>query len=262
VPVDFGRTALDYATHRAGFPDALFDRLRAFGIGIAGQRLLDLGSGTGTLARGFARRGAVVTAIDVSSEMLAQAADLDAEAGVHVAKVVAPAEATGLPPGAFDVVTAGQCWHWFDRAAAAAEARRLLVAGGALAIAHFDWVSLAPGDLVDAMEKLIARHNPAQPAPHFRFGGGVGVYGPWLADVAAAGFRDIETFSFDVAAPYSQEAWRGRVRASQGVGAMLAPDAVAVFDREHAALIEAIAGAGSPLAVPHRVFAVIARAPR
>ena len=55
--VDFGKTADDYAAHRAGFPRALFDRLAAMGIGRSGQRLLDLGTGTGTLARGFAGGG-------------------------------------------------------------------------------------------------------------------------------------------------------------------------------------------------------------
>ncbi len=36
--VDFGRTAADYARHRAGFPEQLFERLAARGIGRAGQR--------------------------------------------------------------------------------------------------------------------------------------------------------------------------------------------------------------------------------
>ena len=43
---------------------------------------------------------------------------------------VAPAEETGLPDDNFDVVTAGQCWHWFDRPRAAAEVARLLRPGG------------------------------------------------------------------------------------------------------------------------------------
>ena len=49
MQVDFGRTAADYARHRAGFPEELFERLVARGIGRAGQRVLDLGSGTGSL---------------------------------------------------------------------------------------------------------------------------------------------------------------------------------------------------------------------
>ena len=50
MEVDFGRTAADYARHRAGFPEELFERLAARGIGRAGPRILDLGSGTGSLA--------------------------------------------------------------------------------------------------------------------------------------------------------------------------------------------------------------------
>jgi len=30
---DFGLTARDYASHRAGFPDSLFERLEPFGVG-------------------------------------------------------------------------------------------------------------------------------------------------------------------------------------------------------------------------------------
>ena len=91
MQVDFGRTAADYARHRAGFPEELFERLAARGIGRAGQRVLDLGSGTGSLARGFARRGARVTALDISEGLLAQARALAAEAGVAIETLCAPA---------------------------------------------------------------------------------------------------------------------------------------------------------------------------
>ena len=37
---DFGATALDYAMHRAGFPDSLFERLKPFGVSKAGQSVL------------------------------------------------------------------------------------------------------------------------------------------------------------------------------------------------------------------------------
>ena len=68
--------------------------------------------------------------------------------------VTARAEQTDLPDASFDVVTAGQCWHWFDRPKAAQEVRRLLVSKGWLVIAHFDWIPL-PGNVVEATEKLI-----------------------------------------------------------------------------------------------------------
>ena len=77
--------------------------------------MLDLGTGTGTVARGLAKRGCLVTGLDPSAQMLEQAGGLDEEAGVSVRYIQAHAEDTHLPERGFDVVTAGQCWHWFDR---------------------------------------------------------------------------------------------------------------------------------------------------
>ena len=54
---DFGKTADDYARHRAGYPDWLFERLMRRGLARPGMRALDLATGTGYLARGLAQRG-------------------------------------------------------------------------------------------------------------------------------------------------------------------------------------------------------------
>jgi SAM-dependent methyltransferase len=255
VGVDFGRTAGDYAAYRAGFPKALFDRLVAMGIGRSGQRLLDLGTGTGTLARGFARRGASVVGIDPAEPLLVEARRLSQNEGVQVDYRVGRAEDIDAPDDAFEVVTAGQCWHWFDRPTAAAECFRVLVPHGALAICYFDWLPV-PGNVVAATESLILRHNPVWP-----HSGGLGMYPLWTLDVAEAGFTRLETFSFDVDVHYSHEAWRGRIRASAGVAASLPSDAVATFDAELASLLE-LDFPSEPLAIPHRVWALVARVPK
>lgn len=257
--VDFGHTAVDYATHRAGFPDALFDKARAFGVGLPGQRLVDLGTGTGALARRFAQRGLHVVGVDISAPLLEKAGELAARDRLELTRIHARSEATGLPEHSFDVVTAGQCWHWFDRPKAATEARRLLAPGGRLMIAHFDWLPYA-GNVVEATEALIERHNPTQAKPHIRFAQSTGIYTAWTFDVANAGFQGVETFSFDVDVPYSHEGWRGRIRASQGVGATLSPAAVAAFDAEHEALLQERFPEPT-LRVPHRVFALFCSAP-
>jgi CubicO group peptidase (beta-lactamase class C family) len=118
---NFGAAASDYATHRAGFPDSLFDRLAALGLGVNAEWVADVGAGTGSLGRGFARRGCRVTAIDPDARMLEQGRVLNAEAGVVIDDQVGAAEALPFDDNALDIVAAGQCWHWFDPLAAARE---------------------------------------------------------------------------------------------------------------------------------------------
>jgi hypothetical protein len=63
-------------------------------------------------------RGCEVTGLDRSPELLAAARELDVATGAGVRYVEALAEKLPFPDASFDVVCAGQCWHWFDRASA------------------------------------------------------------------------------------------------------------------------------------------------
>jgi SAM-dependent methyltransferase len=258
---DFARAASDYARHRAGFPAELLDRLAARDIALTGARVVDLGTGTGSLARLFAQRGCLVTGVDIAPPLLEQARRLDREAGVEIEYVEAPAEATGLPGGTFDVISAGQCWHWFDRPAAAREARRLLGDDGTAVIAHFDWLAL-PGNVVEATQQIILHYTPLGDPAHrpWRFAKGTGIYPQWLTDLQEARFTGIETFSFDVEVPYSHEGWVGRIRASGPIAGTLDEDRVQSCSQELAAML-AERFPEDPLTIPHRVWAVIARAP-
>lgn len=159
-----------------------------------------------------------------------------------------------MPSGSADVVSAGQCWHWFDRPRAAREVARILQPEGSLVIAHFDWIALA-GNVAHATEALIESHNPA-----WKLGGRLGVHPQWLRDLGEAGFRGLESFSYDVAVSYTHESWQGRVRASAGVGASLPEEKVREFDKALAQVL-ATRYPGEILEIPHRVFAVVARPP-
>jgi SAM-dependent methyltransferase len=260
-PPDFARTASDYARHRAGFPPELLYRLAAQGRAPAGARVVDLGTGTGSLARLFAQHGCVVTGVDIAQPLLEQARRLDSEVGVEIEYVEAPAEATGLPDGAFDVVSAGQCWHWFDRPAVAHEVKRLLADDGTVVIAHFDWLAI-PDNVVQATQEIILHYTPPSDPSHgpWRFAKGTGVYPQWLTDLQEAGFARIETFSFDVQIHYSHEAWVGRVRASGPIAGTLDEAGVEACSRELAAMLTADFPE-DPLTIPHRVWTVTARVP-
>lgn len=251
---DFGKTATDYATHRAGYPDFLFQRLMRRGLARPGMRALDLATGTGYLGRGLAQRGLIVTGLDVSPEMIAASRALDAANGVTLDYVVGKAEATGLPDAGFDLVTAACCWHWFDRPKAAAEVLRLLKPGGALVICSQDWLPLT-GNVVEKSETILQKHNPAWP-----FGGLDGMKPGFVRDLRKAGFSGVESFSVDFDIPYSRDSWRGRLRASAAISGSLAEDRVPAVDR---ALAEMLARdyPQEPLQVAHCLSAVWGRKP-
>lgn len=261
---NFGLTAHDYAKHRAGFPEEFFARIFEEGIVNPGEALVDVGTGTGTLARGFAARGCQVIGVDIASTLLEQARDLSNRQGLQIDFLSAKAEETGLPNQAFDVVSAGQCWHWFNRLRAAREVRRLLRPHGTALIAHFDWLPL-DGNVVDLTERLIQKYNPKW---YDRFGNKMGIYPEWFRDLGEVGFENIQSFSFDLNVPYTTAGWRGRIRASSGVGASLSDEEVGRFDAEFKSLLEEVAHASSveveageppTLLILHRVFVLHAR---
>jgi SAM-dependent methyltransferase len=247
-PIDFGVTAPDYAAHRRPFAPELYARLHQFGIGIAGQRVLDLATGTGLLARPLAQAGCRVIGVDVSLALLRHSRSLDAPtAGTFYA--AARAERLPFASDSFDAVVAGQCWHWFDRTTAPAEIRRVLVPVGKVAAVYQTHIPL-PGSVAEATEQLILCHRPS-----WRHANSTGINGQVLRDLQSHGFTSIESFSFDITEPFTREDWRGLVRTWSAVGASLPAQSLADFDREHAALL---AHWPEPLLIPHRVFAAVA----
>ncbi len=233
-PIDWGRTARDYASYRPGPPDSFYERLLPLGVGLPGQRMLDLGTGTGVLARRFARQGAQASGIDISPQQIAMAQALARSDGVAVDLRVAPAECTPFPDGAFDAVTANQCWLYFDTARTIPEMRRLLAPAGLLITSHFSWLPrLDP--IARASEELILRFNP-----QWSSGDWAGIVPPCLP-WAEPHMVVHAMFCYDEPIPFTQASWRGRMRACRGVGASLPAEEVRRFDAEHAALLERIA---------------------
>jgi SAM-dependent methyltransferase len=242
--LNWSATSHDYLRYRPGYPKQFFTLLRQLGIGLAGQDILDLGSGTGALAVPFARQRARVTAVDSSGGQMRAGKEAARRYGVKIKFKVAHAEKTGLPDHSFDAITASMCWTYFDIHPMRLEVPRLLRPGGLLLVSSLMWVKKKDG-VVGQTHDLIRKHNRESRKLERR----------WDADVVPAWSRNwlrLKTFhEFQVNLPFSRESWRGRIRACRWIGAALEREQTEAFDREHAALLERVAPAR--FEIPHRV---------
>lgn len=252
-PIDFGLHTDDYAEHRPGFPPSFYERLERIRP-LAGVECVDLATGPGTIAFEVAARGGRVTGIDISASQIASANRLARERSVDARFLVAGAESTGLAPDSCDLITAGQCWHWFDGPAALAEARRLLRPGGHLVIAHYCYLA-EHSAVARETEELILQLNPG-----WTMGGWTGIFPEFIDDVIRGGLELVEQFCYDHLQPFTHAGWRGRMRTCNGVGSGgMQPEDVARFD---AALADVLARKyPDPVDVEHRVWCVIGREP-
>lgn len=154
----FDAWAAEYERFRPGYPAELFD-LIASRLGLPDHAsVVDLGAGTGKVARPAAARGWQVTAVDPGEPMLAVLRERAAAEGLEIRVVRASAEATGLPTASLDAALAGEAYHWFDAPAALAEMARLVRPGGGIA---FFWNvgDKAESPLVAGERQLVAEYG-------------------------------------------------------------------------------------------------------
>jgi SAM-dependent methyltransferase len=121
-------------------------------------RLLDLAAGTGKLTRALLGVGLDVIAVEPQARLREILA-----AGVGAERVLdGVAEEIPLPNASVAAVTVADAFHWFDQVAALREIRRVLIAGGGLAVLRIlpDWSGASWAHEVGT---LIAKLRPEHP---------------------------------------------------------------------------------------------------
>jgi SAM-dependent methyltransferase len=145
---DFGRIAL-YSSSEAGH---FVDRLDIQ----PGMRVLDVACGTGNLAIPAAKRGAVVTGVDIAPNLIEQARARAAAEGVTATFDEGDAEALPYGDASFDVVMTMYGAMFAPRPdITAAELARVCRPGGKIAMANW-----TPGGFVGRVFALTAKHVP------------------------------------------------------------------------------------------------------
>lgn len=229
-PFDWSAASPHYAKYRDIYPDCLYQKLQEQGIGLPGQQLLDLGTGTGVLPRAMYATGARFTAVDAAPGQIAAARQLAADAGMEITFVTAAAEEAPFAQNTFDAATALQCFAYFEHRRLAPHLAGLLRPGGKFAVVYMGWLP-AEDAIAAASEALVQRWNPA-----WTGGGDTRRENAIPADYTAH-FAVTHSEVFDAAIPFTRESWDGRICSCRGIGAALPPSQTAEFSRAHRALL-------------------------
>lgn len=228
---DWGKTSEYYAKYRDIYPDIFYRKVADRGLCVEGQSVLDLGTGTGVLPRNMYKYGAKWTGTDISPEQIEQAKRLAKEAGMDIDFKAVSAEELDFPDASFDVITACQCFWYFDHDKVMPELARLLKKDGKLVILYMAWLPFED-EIAGKSEELVLKYSPDWS------GAGSTRRPNWVPDVAYDFFDMEEHEEYDVMVPFTRESWHGRMIACRGVGASLSPEELASWDKEHRAMLE------------------------
>jgi SAM-dependent methyltransferase len=217
----FDAVADAYERGRPGYPAEAVE-LAARELGLqAGDRVADLGAGTGKLTAALLDAGLDVVAVEPLDAMRARLA----AALPDVELLAATAESLPLAGGSLAACFSADAFHWFDADAAAAELHRVLRPRGGVALLwHLpDWGSDPPGWAIELAKLLDSirsdhpgftadqgragfdRHGGYEPFTHHR----VGFTFPTDSERLVA---NVESISY-VAAHPERERVLGEVRA-------------------------------------------------
>jgi SAM-dependent methyltransferase len=209
VAESFGSDPDRYDRTRPRYPDALVDRVSAAS---PGPDVLDVGSGTGIAARQFQAAGGRVLGVEPDARMAAFARRTGVESEV------ATFEEWDAAGRTFDLVIAGQAWHWVDPVLGAAKAARVLRPGGRLAV--FWYVFQPPPDVTKAFSAVYRRVLPDTPLGRGVVPG-LAAYSAFFTKAAdgmrqAGAFGESEQWRYDWDTLHTRDEWLEMVPAFGG----------------------------------------------
>lgn len=231
---DWGRTSAEYAKYRDIYPEDFYKKIVDRGLCIKEQKVLDLGTGTGVFPRNMYRYGAKWVGTDISPEQIEQAKIMGDALNMRIDFLAVPTEQLAFEKACFDVITACQCFWYFDHEKVMPKLAEILKPGGRLLVLYMAWL---PGEdkIAKASEELVLKYSP-------KWSGARENRHPIeIPDVVYDYFEMEDHEEYDVMVPFTKESWHGRMKACRGVGASLSEKELKQWDSEHGDLLEQIA---------------------
>jgi ubiquinone/menaquinone biosynthesis C-methylase UbiE len=144
-------------------PTALENKFILSKMGLLeGKRLLDIGAGLGESSVYFALKGAKVTVVDISPQMVATALGLGQKFGVQLEGLVSSAENLNLRPETYDIIYAANTLHHVqDRASFFGQMRSALKPGGMF----FSYDPLAYNPAINVYRRMATEVRTPDEAP-------------------------------------------------------------------------------------------------
>ncbi len=228
---DWGRASEAYAKFRDIYPKEFYEKIVERGLCVEGQSVLDLGTGTGVLPRNMYRFGANWIGADISENQIAEARILSENAQMKIEYLALPTEEISFSDNSFDVITACQCFWYFDHKKVAPNLARMLKIDGRLLVLYMAWLPFED-KIAGASEELILKYSP-------NWTGARETRKPiHIPDEVLEYFDPIYHEEYDLKVPFTKESWHGRVRASRGIGASLSDSELKAWDKEHKELLD------------------------
>jgi SAM-dependent methyltransferase len=235
----FGEVAELYDRYRPTYPVALVDELLAQADAVEGQRLLEVGAGTGKATELFAARGAAVLAVEPSAEMAAVARRRCAPyPGVQI--VESEFERMELGGEAFPLLYSAQAWHWIDPAVRCQRARAALAPRGLLAV-FWNRPAWGRSEVREALANAYRRFAPDMRAdaalhPENRSPQGDD---DWVAEIARApGFNDPMVRFYHWSQVYGPADYAGLISTLSDVQMLEPPARTRLLQAIEAAVVE------------------------